>query len=26
VYNPLYLLPRPRSVSQVEEAGEETEE
>ena len=25
VYNPLYLLPRPRSVSQVEE-GEETEE
>jgi len=26
VYNPLYLLPRPRTVSQVEEAGEETEE
>jgi murein DD-endopeptidase MepM/ murein hydrolase activator NlpD len=26
VYNPLYLLPRPRSVSQVEEGGEETEE
>ena len=25
VYNPLYLLPRPRSVGQVEE-GEETEE
>ena len=25
VYNPLYLLPNPRSVSQVEE-GEETEE
>jgi murein DD-endopeptidase MepM/ murein hydrolase activator NlpD len=26
VYNPLYLLPSPRSVGQVEEGGEETEE
>jgi murein DD-endopeptidase MepM/ murein hydrolase activator NlpD len=26
VFNPLYLLPSPRSVGQVEEGGEETEE
>ena len=26
VYNPLYLLPSPRSAGQVEEGGEETEE